>query len=1052
MPQFVLRTPTLSFDVLADWWREPRECLRTLVDNPAVREALYIASPELDGQLDAWRADPESPAGVAVERAVVRYISRMGFRPTPFGLFASVSVGSLGERTHLEVPVRAEATRHTRLDNDLLFALCADLVRDPEVRAAIRYRINTSLYEAAGRLRYAEARLAGGVRSYHLVAVDRSDYLDLLLARAESGATRAELIAVLCEADPSIADEVPAFVDEVIDTQIVVPELAPAVTGCEPTEYIADLLEARGLGQHAAPLRDAARALAAIDGGPAGAPSDAYKAIQHALAAALPTKVEANRLFQVDLFKPAPNATLGNELLDEIVRGVELLHSLAPPRSADDVWSQFRDKFVARYEAQEVPLLEVLDEESGIGFGDTSGARSSPLLADLAFPLQMAGRRTTLHARDTHLMTLVAGALRSGATEIELTDEDMKKLADPSPTPALPDVVTVTAHLIADSDDAIAAGRHQLRIDGVGRGANLLGRFCHGSEEVAELTARCLRAEEAHHPDAVFAEIVHLPEGRLGNILLRPVLRDYEIPYLGTSGAPADRQIGIDDLLVSVVGNRVVLRSRRLGREVIPRLTTAHNFAAGFGPYRFLCALAEQRIGFAYWSWGVMDDMPFLPRVRRGRYVLSRARWLLIPRDLKPLEAAFEGANAAKTPDQVRAIRAKAAAVIQDLRMRLGLPRWVVLADGDNELPIDLDNELMVDSAAHLLKNHKVATLYEMSPAPDQLCVRGPEGRFNHELFVMLAKSPEQPVAAVRPSSPALRAAPRRFTPGSSWLYFKLYTGSATADVVLRHLAPAIREAISGGLASHWFFLRYGDPDLHLRLRFAGDPRVLVGDLMPMLHEALEPACARGLVWRIVADTYEREVERYGGPHAIELAERLFHADSECVLSIVETCEGDAGADAMWRLALRGVDRLMDDLGLSLADKLAVMTSARDGFGAEVGMDTAFQRRLGDKFRAHGKELAALLAVADDDSDHRFSPALASFAGRSRAIQPLADELRELDRSGLLTQTVDDLVHSYVHMHVNRMIRHAQRRHELVLYDLLRRHYEGVTARLRKSA
>jgi len=90
--------------------------------------------------------------------------------------------------------------------------------------------------------------------------------------------------------------------------------------------------------------------------------------------------------------------------------------------------------------------------------------------------------------------------------------------------------------------------------------------------------------------------------------------------------------------------------------------------------------------------------------------------------------------------------------------------------------------------------------------------------------------------------------------------------------------------------------------------------------------------------------------------------------------------------------------------------------------------------------------------VADDDEDHRLSPAIASIARRSLAIRPLADELHELRRSGLLAQSVDDLVHSYVHMHVNRMIRHAQRRHELVLYDLLRRHYEGVTARLRKSA
>ena len=55
-----------------------------------------------------------------------------------------------------------------------------------------------------------------------------------------------------------------------------------------------------------------------------------------------------------------------------------------------------------------------------------------------------------------------------------------------------------------------------------------------------------LRAEEALQPDAVFAEVVHLPEnGRTGNVILRPALRAYEIPYLGQSGVPAERQIPV---------------------------------------------------------------------------------------------------------------------------------------------------------------------------------------------------------------------------------------------------------------------------------------------------------------------------------------------------------------------------------------------------------------------------------------------------------------------------------------------------------------------------
>lgn len=202
-------------------------------------------------------------------------------------------------------------------------------------------------------------------------------------------------------------------------------------------------------------------------------------------------------------------------------------------------------------------------------------------------------------------------------------------------------------------------------------------------------------------------------------------------------------------------------------------------------------------------------------------------------------------------------------------------------------------------------------------------------------------------------------------------------------------------------------------------------------------------------MWKIAVDTYEREVERHGGLAGIELAERLFHADSACALDVVARLAGDAASDAAWRLTLHGIDRMMDDLGLGLEDRLATMARAAEGFSAEVGMDTAFHKRLGEKFRAHRAEIATLL---DRPDDHPLAPALASFAARSTWIRPIGEQLRALAAAGRLLEPVEELAHSYLHMHVNRMIRSVPRPHEVVLYDLLRRHYEGVVARRRQLA
>ncbi|PYV43187.1 MAG: Lanthionine biosynthesis protein LanB, partial [Acidobacteria bacterium] len=125
---------------------------------------------------------------------------------------------------------------------------------------------------------------------------------------------------------------------------------------------------------------------------------------------------------------------------------------------------------------------------------------------------------------------------------------------------------------------------------------------------------------------------------------------------------------------------------------------------------------------------------------------------------------------------------------------------------------------------------------------------------------------------------------------------------------MLRDVVTPLTEALGqSGAADSWFFIRYGDPDWHLRLRLHGVPERLQAEALPALQAAVAPLLKEGQIWRMQFDTYEREVERYGGTEGIQLAERLFHVDSEAVLEIMELLEpGDAGLDERWQLVLRG--------------------------------------------------------------------------------------------------------------------------------------------------
>jgi thiopeptide-type bacteriocin biosynthesis protein len=1067
---FVLRTALLPVDELTAWGEglaapaaaragsgleealaadrvRLRATLAAALERPEVREAVFVASPDLWDGLESWRRDPEGKKGQRAEKSLARYFARMAGRSTPFGLFSGCTVGGIGgigETSRLTLAGSATYRRSSRLDNDYLFALALDLERDPVLRGALLFRPNSSLYRAAGRLRYAEGRLVKRRRDYALVAVEPTPYLEATLERAAGGARRGDLAASLFadlagDSDGGITlAEAEEYVDSLIDTQILVSDLTPLITGAEPLddliERLREAMPQASQASEASPLLarlEAVRSgLAALDAGGLGRSPDAYRAIAGELAA-LPARVELPRLFQVDMVKPAGEPVLGAEVTAELLRGIELLRRLIPEEE-DEGLKRFLAAFRERYgEGREVPLAEALDDEVGIGFErlDDASSEPSPLLAGLRIPGEPRDPEVSWGARHEILLDQVQKAVRDGALEIELDAETLQAMSYRKPSP-IPASLLVMASLAARSPEALARGEFDLffiNASGPSSG-RLLGRFCHADPALARALEPELRAEEALDPGALYAEVVHLPDGRLGNVLCRPVLRGYEIPYLGRSGAPPERQIPLSDLLVSVRGARIELRSRRLGKRIVPRMTTAHNFGrSSLRVYRFLCRLQNPRgASYLIWSWGALRSATFLPRVRSGRLVLARARWVLSRKEVEAL-AKLAGA------ERFRAV--------QRLREERRLPRWVVLVEADNELPVDLDNALAIDSFVDASRSHAQTVLMEMFPAPEELAVTGPEGRFVHDLlvpFLLPAEAEDAPAPELRAVASLVQdlpAAARSFPPGSEWLYAKLYTGTATADGLLRDVVTPLCEwALGTGVADRWFFLRYGDPDWHLRLRFHGDPERLMGELLPRLTAAAVAGLEDGRLIRLQLDTYDREVERYGGPEGIEIAERIFQADSQSVLNLLELLDADAGEEARWRLALAGVDRLLTDLGLDLPARAALATLLRD--------KSDFQHALGERFRREKASLEPLLDLSKDE-DGELAPGLAVLRRRSRDLAPAVADLHALAARGGLTQTVERLAMSFIHMHVNRLIRAGASEHERVLYDFLARLYDS---------
>ncbi|MES2518852.1 MAG: lantibiotic dehydratase, partial [Bacteroidota bacterium] len=608
--------------------------------------------------------------------------------------------------------------------------------------------------------------------------------------------------------------------------------------------------------------------------------------------------------------------------------------------------------------------------------------------------------------------------------------------AEKSDNWGVPASMYVLGTLLAENSQRLDNGDFQFLLKAFGgpSAGSLLARFCHGNEALSQKVKECLEHEQLNSQDTILAEVVHLPESRIGNILMRPTFREYEIPYLGNASVEKDKQIPIDDLMVSVQFGKIRLRSKRLNKFVIPRLTSAHNYARGLSIYKFLCELQFQNINMnVYWNWGILNDKPYLPRVEFENVILCPAQWTI------PKREDFK-----KIVDNIRIEKS-----IAELQNKVQLPNQCLMVEGDNELLIDLSTYVGRKILFEKLAQTNVI-LHEFLSSSDR-CFIGDEGsRFCNEVIIPMAKVIPEKAKVNRPIFTEKAQITRSFSIGSEWLYVKLYGGVKSLDKILGEVIhPLVNELLSKNIIEKWFFIRYEDPDKHLRLRFSHSQRVDFWSIvLAKLNEALKPYLDEGIIYKIQTDTYQREIERYG-LNTMALSELVFLHDSEAVAGFLSLIEGDAGEKYRWLFGLRGLDMLLDDFGYDLPQKAQLMNQIKNGFFNEFGGGDKLRHQLNDKYRLERNAIESILDSSQDTDE--FSPAIDFLNKRSEKLQEINRQLRQNQSDDDQTKSHDYLMQSYIHMMMNRLFLTNNRAHELVIYYFLDRYYESCLARQKRK-
>lgn len=1003
----VIRTPRkpITFEI-------DEEILKNNFSETIEKEAIFLASPHLYDATTNWlngkALEPKEKRKLL--QSLAKYYIRSSTRPTPFGLFSGINTLPWGAETKVEFSDQFE--RHTRLDMNYLCELAKKLDSIPIIKQRLTYFVNSSIYPLKNELRYVEIYYENNRRVHQISAVQKQKYIaKVLKIVGKNGAKYGEIIEKI--ADKIITkQEASDFLDELIEMQILNSQLEPTVTGKEFVFQIISVLESINYDFNPliinvlSVLNEIIDCIENADSNKKNDISEYFKIID--LIKKNEVTFDVNALFQTDLITlPSQESCINSNFQNSIFELINFLQKI-DLGFKDSNLQKFKDSFSERYQEQEVPLSLALDVENGVGYLDKSQGDFTPLLDGIEFGRE--GKNVYEYNNNQQkLFEKLIEATQNQEFIIDLNSIKFHEINAENLKPMPPSFNVLFRELENDT----------ILVEGLGGSSatTLLGRFAHVHTSVFDIVKDVTAEEEQINNDVIFAEIVHIPENRTGNVIAHPNFRKYEIPFLAKPDVEGKSQILLSDLHLSLIDNELILRSIKHNKVVVPRLSNAHNYSNDALPvYQFLCDMqCQNTYQYINFDWGkISNGFKFLPRVIFKNVVVSSATWLFSKTEYENIKS------------------------IESLKIFLGkhkIPNQFLLADGDNELIITTENDLLLDVFLGIIKNSNRIVLKEfLNYSKNIYNVNTGEIYANQFVASIICTEKIYDNIDFRTAANITR----NFGLGSEWLYYKIYCGAKAADnILINSISKTLKKAFKLKLIKSWFFIRYNDPHPHLRLRFQLIDAEKLSALVQFFNENLNVFQKENIAWKLQVDTYERELERFGF-QAIEYHEQLFCASSNAVLRFLQEAERENDDINSWLFGLKLADTTLNLCHYNLDQKVEALKMLKESFSAEFDLKKEQKLNIDAKFRQNKTIIFEFL----DAEVNIFENIINDF--QKEVKLPISKILQN-------TRKVDELqrsILSQIHMHINRVISSKQRQYELIMYDFLYRYYLSKRARM----
>lgn len=978
--KYLVRKPLFSYGILFnnDETRNIEDVVKELIQDDSFVTSIYWSSPDLYDTIISYRENRLKEDKIPrLIHTLKKYAIRASTRCTPYGTMAGVALQDF-KKTHEPEPI----SRKARIDMDFLAEIKLHIENNENIRKKLRYKINNTLDKIPGQYRYQEPIRNADEEKYQLSSLEINEYLERI-SEVSHFMKYDEIKNLL--SDDFEDDEISNFIDELIDIKFLVSELQLTLTS-ENTDNIKIVLEAL-LSEEVYEARTYLKILNKIE--------DCVVVIEKTPVSHLPVSeisdikrlvnaigIDKTHFFHVDLKHSSESGFEPDEkTLRNINTSISILHTFGSGNSTQSDLDAFKRNFNTKYDLREVPLTEVLDSEFGIGFpagSQIGNFQGSSLIEGFA----RENNSTKKGADISHLDVLLDLIEKEDKENINLENINLKLDENP---------VKIQNFCVVGypSEDYFF-------LQNIGTtGANsILGRFALLDDKIKDFCDEIHQKEQINSEEAIFAEIIYIPEKRTANITRRSKFLEYEIPIFAHS-SDQDKQILLKDIMLSVKGDEIILRSKKLNKRIIPRLSNAHNFyKSESAAYKFLCAIQSQNQSNINLNINYSKiKKRFVPRITYKNIILHRACWVMHENDINIIKKS-------KNP----------LSELKNFFKKWNVSKHIVLVQGDNELFLDITNDAYLLLLIDELKSNTTLQLSEW------LIPAGGYSNYNQQIVLPLENKDAKPQNNL--SQNKASTLQRSFAPGSEWLYLKIYCNSNISDSLLLSLKPILDELITEKYIKKAFFIRYTDPHYHIRLRLQLNDQQLYAEVLQKLHENLNPYFQEETIWNLQIDSYHREIERYH-PEFMEAAEEAFYHDSILVLKLLDQEIFAENENVKLFAAIKNVNSWLSLFELSLQEKLDFCKAMENVFLKEFSPE--LKSHINSKYRILKEDL------------HEF------YTGNE-----FEEEFNKRDQYLNNIKLCKEALSSYIHMSINRWFSSEQRALELMTYSFAAKYYSRI--------